>query len=185
MFKTRNLLVVVLLSFLVLGCATSSAPVEVSYDTSENQRSFQTQKMPLQDVRLTSGLSKQPRFYLQIEGNCSGEDCKPREFRLNIIKEGMESIEISGRDLTLTVGTETLEWEDPQNREVSQTVTIRDGSLVKVNISRQQLVTLGSVSNVHGTVGGTSFSVSHEDRAPIRNLVSRLESDDSESSSSS
>ena len=171
--KVRLLLLSV--AFVIAGCATSSQPVEVKYEKASEQTTYLTDEMRLGGVEATSGLSRDNRYYIQIEASCSGEDCTPAQYTLSFVKEGTQPIKLTGRDVALTVGTETLQWSDPQNRRVSQTSVIRNGTFARVKVSPEQLVTIGSVSEVSGTVGNINFDIPHQNRAPIRELLSRLE----------
>lgn len=181
----RTYLVLLGVVGLAVGCATTTKPVEVKYDEASERTTYTTDEMRLSGVDATSGLSKKNRYYVQIEATCSGQDCTPARYSMSFVKEGTQPIELTGRDVALTVGTETLEWGDPQNRRTTQTSVIRNGTFASVQVSQKQLVTIGSVSEVSGSVGNIGFEISHESRAPIRTLLSRLDlSPESEDSSS-
>jgi len=160
---------------LLVGCATSSQPVEVSYDASSNQKAYETKQIRLDDMRMTEGLERDNRFYVQVSASCMGQDCVPERYTMSFLKEGPQSVRIEGRDVRLTVGTETMTWEDPQSRNVNRTSSIRSGTFARIELTSKQLTTVGSVQSVSGTVGSASFSLSHKARTPIRKLLSRLE----------
>ena len=162
---------------LLVGCATTSKPLEVSYEASSNQTTYETRQMRLDDIKMTTGLERDNRFYVRISGSCLGQDCVPKKYTMSFIKEGTQSVRIEGRDVRLTVGTETMTWDDPQSRDVTRTSSIRSGTFAKINLTSQQLTTVGSVRSVSGTVGGSSFSIPHDTRAPIRKLLSELGKD--------
>lgn len=166
---------------LFTGCATSSEPVRVAYDAASNQTTYQTGQMQLSDIEMTSGLQKQNRFYVQVVGQCSGQDCFPSKYRMKFIKQGTQSVRLEGRGVSLTIGTETITWEDPQTRETTQTTTIRSGTFAQIEMSSGQLATVGGVSDMSGSVGGTDFTIPHDHRAPIRSLLSRLNQSSNES----
>lgn len=94
---------------------------------------------------------------------------------MKFIMEGTQTVELGERDVTLSVGTETITWDDPQTREVNQTTTIRSGTFAKVSISSGQLSTIGSVSEVRGTVGTAGFTIPYDNREPVRTLLSEVE----------
>lgn len=127
------------------------------------------------------------RFYMRVVGACAGEDCVPTSYALHFIKEGRQSVQLEGRGVSLTIGTETLSWKDPQNRSVNRASTIRSGTFARVEVTSEQLSTIGGVNKVNGTVGGEGFSIPHKARAPIRRLLMRLEkgTDDSSGTRSS
>lgn len=164
------------------GCAGTSEPVRVSYNRSSGETTYETEEMRLEDIQITSGIQQKNRFYVQVSGACTGEDCVPSQFFLRFIKEGPQPVTTEGREVTLTVGSETLRWEDPQSRETARTSTIRSGTFTKVDLSSKQLSTIGGGSSVKGTVGGERFSIPYQNRAPIRALLSRLEQTEDESS---
>lgn len=164
----------IVVTCLLAGCATSSKPVEVSYDASSNQTTYATKEMRLDGMEMTEGLEQDSRFYVRVFGSCAGQDCAPEIYTMSFIKEGTQSVRLEGRDVRMKVGTETITWEDPQSRDVNRTSSIRSGTFAKIDLTSKQLTTVGSVRNVTGTVGGSSFSIPHETRAPIRKLLSRL-----------
>ncbi len=170
-----------LIVFLIAGCGTSSPPVQVTQDAASGQMTYQTRQMRLSGIEMTQGLEAGNRFYMQVVGTCTSQDCVPRSYDLHFVKEGMQSVQIEGRGVSLTIGTETLSWKDPQNRSVNRTSTIRSGTFARVEVTSEQLSTIGGVDEVSGTVGGEGFSISHEARAPIRQLLRRLEEGTNES----
>ena len=175
----------VILACMLAGCATSSKPVEVSYEGSSNRTTYETKEMRLEGMQVTEGLEQDTRFYVRVSGSCTGRDCAPRTYTMSFIKEGMQSVRIEGRNVRLKVGTETMSWEDPQSRNVNQTSSIRSGTFAQISLTSKQLTTVGSVRSVNGTVGGMSFSIPRETRAPIRKLLSRLGKEESSSSEQS
>ncbi len=176
---------VLVLVFLIAGCGSSSPPVQITQDASSGQTTYKTRQMRLSGIEMTQGLEKGNRFYMQVVGTCTSQDCVPRSYDLHFVKEGMQSVQIEGRGVSLTIGTETLSWKDPQNRSVNRASTIRSGTFARVEVTSEQLSTIGGVDEVSGTVGGEGFSISHEARAPIRQLLRRLEEGPDESSQAS
>ena len=87
--------------------------------------------------------------------------------------------------MSLQIGTETITWTDPQNREVDQRTEIRSGTFARVGLTAKQLSTLANASDVNGTVGGVRFELPYEERAPLRMLLSRLEETTSQETDSS
>jgi len=148
----------------------------MSYKASSNATVYETKQMRLEGMQITEGLERDNRFYVEVSGTCTGQGCAPKIYSLHFIKEGMQEVEIGERDVQLMVGSETMSWEDPQSREVNRTASIRSGTFVKIDLTPEQLTTIGSVRSVRGTMGGTRFSISYSARSPIRKLVSRLDS---------
>lgn len=159
---------------LLIGCTTVSEPVTVSYDSSAGATVYETDQMELHGVNLTSGLSRKAEMYMRVVGRCAGEECAPSKYSLIFGREGTEPVQITGRDVRLTIGSETMSWDDPQSRSVERTSTIRSGTFARVELTPQQLSTLASVSSVEGAVGDVGFNLPHEERAPLRTLLSRL-----------
>lgn len=167
--------VVLFAMFFLVGCAGSGESVNVSYDRSSGTTKYETSEMRLDDIEMGSGLETEDRFYVQIAGTCTGNDCAPSQYSLRFIKGGQRGVTVEGRDVTLTVGSETLRWRDAMTRETTQTSTIRSGAFAKVSVSSKQLSTIGGASTVKGTVCGERFTLPYRTRAPIRTLLSRLE----------
>jgi len=170
-------------ALLLIGCAGSSNPVRVSTDEYSGKRTYETRQMRLDDIEMSSGLEKEDRFYVQVVGACMGSGCTPSQYSLQFIKGGPRAVTVVNRDVTLTVGSETLRWEDAMTQESNQTSTIRSGAFAKVDVSSKQLATIGAGRSVRGTVCGERFTLPHQARAPIRALLSRLEEQSGKSSS--
>ena len=170
---------------LLAGCATTSRPVAVSYDAEADRTVYETDQMQLGDVDLATGLTKQIELEAHVVGECRGRDCAPSQYQLAFGKRGAQPIRLPGRDVSLRIGTETITWTDPQNREVDQRTEIRSGTFARVDLTAKQLSTLANASDVNGTVGGVRFELPYEERAPLRTLLSRLEKTGSEENGSS
>lgn len=175
----------ILLLGLLAGCATTSQPVAVSYDAEAGQTVYETDQMQLGDMDLATGLTKQIEFQVHVVGECRGRNCAPSQYQLAFGKRGAQPIRLPGRDVSLQIGTETITWADPQNREVDQRTEIRSGTFARVGLTAKQLSTLANASDVNGTVGGVRFELPYEERAPLRMLLSRLEETTSRETDSS
>lgn len=170
---------ILFVGLLLVGCAGSSKSVEMAYDRASGQTTYETREMRLEDIHMTSGLQQRNRFYVQILGTCIGSDCVPSQYTMRFIKEGPQAVTVEGRDVTVTIGSETLRWEDAQTRETGQTATIRSGVFAKVSLSSKQLSTIGGGSSMRGTVCGERFTLPYQTRSPIRSLLTRLEQEGS------
>ena len=169
-----------ILAGLLVGCATSSEPVAVSYDTASEQTVYETGGMQLGDIDIATGLTRQIEFQVHVVGACQGKDCAPTRYELEFGKRGPQPVQLPGRDVSLQIGSETITWRDPQNREVDRGTQIRSGTFARVDLTPKQLSTLANASDVDGTVGGIRFELSYEEREPLRRLLSRLEKTESE-----
>ena len=169
----------ILLLGLLAGCATTSRPVVVSYDAEAGRTVYETDQMKLGDMDLATGLTKEVEFQVRVVGECRGRDCAPSQYQLAFGKRGTQSIRLPGRDVSLEIGTETITWADPQNRQIGQRTKIRSGTFARVGLTAKQLSTLANASNVDGTVGGVRFELPYEERAPLRTLLSRLKETES------
>jgi len=165
------------------GCATTTQPVQVKHDDASGTTTYETARMRLDDVDMTEGLQKQNRFFVQVVGTCSGDGCAPSEYAIHFIKDGPQPVQLGGRDVAMTIGSETITWEDPQTRDASQTTTVRSGIFARIKVSSGQLSTIGGVAQVSGAVGGTNFSIPYEQRRPIRTLLKQIEGDTADSAS--
>lgn len=157
------------------GCATTSEPVSVIYKPSSDRTTYRTERVRLDAEDVTSGLQQDVQFFVQVVGTCRGNECAPRTYSLKFIKGGTQPIRLGGREIRLEVGTETITWDDPQTRDAGNMSEIRGGTFVTVEVSTKQLATIGSVSEVSGSMGSTSFDLSYDRRAPIRTLISKIE----------
>lgn len=173
--RQRQLLCVLLIGLILSGCAGSTEPVRVSHDDASGQTSYETKEISLSDVDAPSGLSKRMRLYAQVKGSCSGAECTPRSYSVRFLKRGGEPLTLQNRNVVLNANTERLTWDDVQNRHLGGTVTVRNGTLAEVEVSRDQLATIGRAERVSGSVGGIDFRLPNERRSPIRHLLSQIE----------
>lgn len=157
----------------LVGCTGPSKAINVTQGSGKTI--YETREMRLQDIQMTNGLQQENRYYIQVSGTCTGKDCVPSNYSLAFIKEGPQEVTLAGREITLTIGSETLRWEDPQSRETNRTATIRSGVFARVDVSSKQLSTIGSSSKMRGSVGGEGFTLPYRSRSPVRTLLSRLE----------
>jgi hypothetical protein len=165
----------------LVGCTGSSRSVNVTQKSS-GKTIYETQEMRLNGIQMTSGLQQENRYYVQVSGTCTGTDCVPSTYSLAFVKEGPQEVAIAGREITLSIGSETLRWEDPQSRETNRRATVRSGVFARVDVSSKQLSTIGASRKVSGTVGGEGFRLPYRSRSPVRALLSRLEKVSSASS---
>lgn len=171
----RHFLCTLLVGFVLGGCAASTEPVRVSHDDASGETSYETKEISLTDVEATAGLSRRVRLYAQVDGNCTGTECTPRAFSLSFLKRGGEPLTLQNRNVVINADADRLEWSDVQHRRLGETVTVRNGTLADVELSRDQLETLARAENVSGSIGGVDFRITHDSRSPFRLLLNRLQ----------
>ena len=181
--------VALLLVSAVGGCASSSGPVRVSYSESTNEKTYETRLIQLRDIEVQSGLSSPGRYFVQVTSSCTGEDCTPSTYTLRFLRKGRQEVRMASQEVSLTVGDETIQWQDPRMTQpsgnaVDEPIRIRSGTVCTVQVSGGQLATIGSVRSVNGQLGNSDFTLPYDGRAPIRQLVARLDADPSSDAAS-
>jgi hypothetical protein len=182
--------VVLLIAFAAGGCASTSGPVRSSYSASSNETTYKTRLIQLRDIEVQSGLSSPGRYFVQVESSCTGKDCVPSTYTLRFLRKGRQEVRMASQEVSLTVGDETIQWQDPRMTQpggnaLDDPIRIRSGTICTVEVSGGQLATIGGVSSVDGRLGNSSFTLPYDGRAPIRQLVSRLENGNGSSADAS
>jgi len=162
------------------GCTSASGPVRISYSDSSDETTYETRLIRLRDIEVQSGLAGSGRFFMQVESSCTGEDCVPSTYTLRFTRKGQEEVRLASQEVSMTVGDETIQWEDPRMTQpggnvLDDPIRIRSGTVCTVQVSGGQLATIGSVQSVNGRLGNSDFNLPYEGRAPIRDLVARLD----------
>lgn len=171
----RQLLILSIVGLIFGSCAGTTEPLRVSHNDASGQTLYETKQISLSDVEATTGLSKRVRLYAQVKGACVGADCAPSSYSLQFVKRGGEPLTLQNRNVVLNANAEKLTWADAQNRHVGETVTVGNGTLAEVEVSHDQLATIGRAQNVTGTIGGIDFRLTNERLSPVRLLLSRVE----------
>lgn len=171
--------VVLFVFLLAAGCA-SSEPVRVSYSDGAGETTYATSLIRLQDMNVQSGLSSPGRFYVQVQAGCTGRECVPSTYTLRFLRKGQKEVRLASQEVSMTVGDETIEWQDPRMTQpggsaLDDPIRLRSGTVCTVQVSGGQLATIGSVRSVSGQLGNADFTLSYDGRAPIRQLVARLD----------
>lgn len=169
----------ILAAFLLAGCATNRAPVSVHYRTNQNETVYRTVNIDLGPLFESGGLGQDPRVGMRGWATCPGENCQPREAWLSFsLQRAAKQMQlVSDRSVTLRTDEEVYSWEQ-KNVVGSRAPT--HGEIARIALGMDALKDVATAQNVTGTIGSEEFSLSREERAPLRALYEKATADGAE-----
>ena len=170
-----------LTALLLASCGTSRAPATARYQAASDKTVYRARDINLGTMFRTGGLSRDPSVALRSWATCSGEDCKPQRAWLSFVLRGSGRTNIvANRDVKITTDTNTHTWPEERQRQTSAFDITREKSTSEVTRIRMTLKTFRDIANsqqrVSGTLGNEDFTLSYEDRAPLRALLKEINS---------
>lgn len=169
----------VLSLLLLAGCATSQDPVTVQYQEVEDRTVYRARPINLGTMFPTGGLSRDPVVEMRSWATCSGQDCQPQQawFAFNLRRS--DSRIVSRRDVRLETDEEVYRWSRDNERFGDwNTQSPRSGEIVRISMDISMLRDIAESERLSGRLSGERFSLSYEDRAPLRALLERINGQD-------
>lgn len=168
------------LSLLLLaGCTTSRDSVTVQYQESEDRTVYRARSISLGTLFPTGGLSRDPVVEMRSWATCSGQDCQPQQawFAFNLRRT--ESRIVSRRDVRLETDEEVYRWSQENERFGEWNAqSPKSGEIVRISMDISMLRDIAESERLSGRLSGERFSLSYEDRAPLRALLDRMDGQD-------
>ncbi len=179
---------VLVLLLLLTGCGTSE-PLTVRYDRLSNMTTYATRDISLGTMFEGYGIDSGMSIDLRARANCREKSCTPDKIWLTFVASNPRSdIHIMNTDVTMATDTEQYTWSNGGGTTPQQKVQVSGGGLqthgtyvrgefVRIALSLSELREIATAESVvEGRVGPESFSLSYEERAPLRKLVDRISS---------
>lgn len=167
-----------LTAVLLAGCATSRPPATELYKQAQNETVYRARAINLGTMFPTGGLSRDPSVALRSWATCSGENCQPRRawFSFEMRGGGGESRVLSSRDVQIRTEGNVHEWPEERQRTTGESDLAGSGStgeLVRIRMSLSTLRDIAQSQRMSGTLGDEEFSLSYEERAPLRSMLEK------------
>lgn len=156
------------------GCSSPSTPVRVQYTPSSDRTTYQTNRIQLEGIQVSSGYNRSPQFFLTVEGSCTGRGCTPQTYALRFSVEYSEPVSLTAESVSLAFGEQTKTWQNPFSVQQNSRVQAL-GTIFRVSLPADELDAVGEAEQVTGTLGTLEFDLPYDARAPIRSLFESSE----------
>lgn len=171
----------VLVALLLAGCVTSRKPATSQYHAARNETVYRIRPINLGTIFEGSGLGSDPRVSLRSWATCSGQDCRPSaawiSFSLQRTSKQMQIT--SDRSVTIKTDGNVYTWEQ---KNVTGSRAPTSGEVARVELDLSALQDVATTKVLNGSIGGSEFSLSREERKPLRALHSMITGSDANNS---
>lgn len=161
-----------LAAFLWAGCATNRPSATVQYRPGQNEMIYRARPISLGTLFESGGLGQDPRVGLRGWATCPGEGCQPQQAWLSFsLQRAAKQMQLtSDRSVTLRTDHEVYSWEQ---KNVVGANAPTHGEIARVSFQMSTLKDLATSQRVRGTIGTEEFSLSYEEREPLRALYAK------------
>ncbi len=161
---------------LLAGCASTSQPVTERYNALSNETTYRTRAISLGALFEGHGIDSGMRVDLEARASCPGEQCTPDLVWLSFEAVNPKTnIQIGNSAVTMRADEQLYRWTEREGKLAEQDVTYVRGTFVRVRLTLPELRQVATAEHVAGTVGPESFSLSYDDRMPLRRLLTLAE----------
>lgn len=171
----RLFLLCALTLLLSTGCVSSSELVSISYDDDRDRTRYETRRINLGTMFSGSALGGGARVNLRGWATCQGQECQPEQAWLSFsISGSSNTLQIHDRTVTLRTEEERYSWPQREVRRPTEQTTPLIGEVARIALEPDMLEDIATSQNVSGSIGSESFSLSYDQRAPLRELADRF-----------
>ena len=175
----------VLFSALLLFGCKASHKATVSYDSSSNQRTFETRSYKVSTISGAS-LGSQSSINVQAIARCRGQSCRPQSANLVFIAPTNQELSFSeiGGEIVAD-DTQVIDWTtreagrsgvDVGSGIGGETSINAYGKFAAVRLNAGQLKQIARASSVEGTIGGKPLQFQGGVKAGLKDLLRHMES---------
>lgn len=159
--------------FLLGGCGSSKSGTQ---DAAGQSLTWKTKRIPANFVLSSNSFTGPVRIYYQLRAQCNSTNCKPTQAQLTFSRQSnTNTLYLSNRNLSIQAGKENYEWKGVERTNIYETQAV--GGIIKnVTLEWDQFVQIATAHDVSGNLAGENFKWTYENRAPLRTLLSKIES---------
>lgn len=167
------LLALVVPSLLAPGCASTSEPATQRFDTTTNETLYRARPINLGRMFENYGINSAVSIKLETWAKCMGQSCTPDQVWMGFEATGSaEGIQIGDASVTMSTGPDQFRWQERGGKMEEQDVTTVRGLFARGAVDLDELATVANAEdNVSGSLGSEAFTLSYEDREPLRRLL--------------
>lgn len=176
---------VVLAALLLLaGCASNRESVTSRYLADQDVTTYRTGSIGLGSIFGGSGLGSGSRVSLRGWAQCQGQDCQPSEAWLAFALSGSSrELRLASRSISMRADEQRYDWPQRAVQRPTRTTNPVRGEIARISMSLGALESIAFAQSVSGTISDEAFTLSYEERQPLRNLANELGAPTSSSAS--
>lgn len=157
------------------GCATSSELVSTSYDDARDVTRYEARRISLGRMFSGNALGGGRYVNLRAWATCRGQGCQPQQAWLSFAISGSANrLQVYDRSITMRTEEERLSWPQREVKRPAEETSPLRGKVARIALDPATLETIATAQQVSGAIGNESFSLSYEQRAPLRELAARI-----------
>lgn len=159
------------------GCASTENP-EQRYNPATGRTQFQSPKVLVGNVNMTSGLAGGQRLMMQAFASCEGPACRPSTVELAFFNDSSADLNLDYRRIELVVDGRSMDWEDLGRFDESPHYFVPRGEFIRVPLSRgdfERFAGAAEVRVIFGLTGTSTFRMPYERREPLREMAANLQ----------
>lgn len=183
--RLSSLSVLFVAALFMVGCASSREPATARYSASQNEMMYRASDISLGTMFPTGGLSRDPSVALRSWATCSGENCQPQRVWFSfVLRSSMaRSNVLASRNVEMVADGNVHEWPEERQQFADRTTSTASSmqlpgssgnELTRISMSLSTLQEIAQADGVSGTFGGEDFSLSYDDRAPLRAFAEKM-----------
>ena len=171
-FASLAVLAVLVVSW--IGCTSTSRPVLVDYNASQNETTYRANsiRIPI-EVRGSGYGSQFNQLRMSLNASCSGRDCQPSMVTMTLSTGGSSDLYMGERTLVISADDERFEWPDPRGNRENQPEQVV-GMVVQITIDVEQLRAMALAESLSGTIGSVNLEFGTRSQERIRDYLARM-----------
>lgn len=168
---------------LLAGCGSSRPSASANYRQARNEMVYRTRPIDLGALFESGGLGIDPRVSLRGWAACDGENCQPSEAWLSFtLQRGSKEMRVvSDRSVTIKTAEDVYTWQQGDRRNSGNELVQEmrgaptSGEIARVELDWATLKDIATTQEFRGTIGGKDFSLSYDEREPLRAMMEQME----------
>lgn len=158
------------------GCAASEA-VQVDYDASLDQSTYESTRVLMGSVGMAMGLASNQRIMWKAVASCTGYGCTPREVELILYNDSDRELNVDTRRLQISFDGTSRDWEDLSRIDEPAHFVVAHGEFFRVSLSGAEFVRMAKAEQVEvllGQSGTQSIDITYGRRAAFRTFAQEV-----------
>lgn len=171
---------IISLGLLLVGCGDVKEVVS-TYDSEENQTTYETRSYTVSGTELGSGITSSgaKSVTLQAIARCEGANCTPQNVRLTFSTKGSARLNVTGAGGELVADSKRVVWTSDEaggrpSRGGGRIYEVQ-GIFATVDLRLSEFEQIATASKVKGTVGGKTLEFDADVRSGFRTLLRELQ----------
>jgi len=157
-----------------IGCTSTSRPVRVDYNPSQNETTYRANSIGIPIEVSGSGYGSQfKQLRMNLQAECSGRECQPSSITMTLSTGGSSELYLGERTLTIVADDERFEWPDRRSNRENRPERIV-GMVVQLTMGIDQLQAMARAEQLSGTIGSVVLDFSDRSKQRMRDYLVRM-----------